>query len=84
MFGASEIKNIGLAAARFPSLEHLMALKLHVVKQNLPQGVLGDLDHIVNLVLANRVNLREEKWRQLFVKYGTLEVYEKIVHATAG
>ena len=84
MFGASEIKNIGPAAARFPSLEHLMALKLHVVKQNLPQRVLGDLDDIVNLVLANRVNLREEKWRQLFVKYGTLEVYEKIVHATAG
>lgn len=83
MFAASELKNVGPASARFPSLEHLVALKLHVVKQDLKHRTLGDLDDIINLVLANRVNLREEKWRQLFAKYGTLEVYEKLVHATA-
>jgi hypothetical protein len=65
-------------------LEHLVALKLHAAKQDLPHRTLGDLDDIINLVLANRVNLREERWRQLFAKYGTIEVYEKVLHATAG
>lgn len=83
MFAASELKRLGGASARFPSLEHLVALKLHVIKQNLRHRMLGDFDDIINLVLANRVNLREEKWRQLFAKYGSLEVYEKVVHATA-
>ena len=82
MFATSVLKSVGPTLARFPSLEHLVALKLHVVKQDLPHRTLGDLDDIINLVLANRVNLREERWRQLFAKYGTIAVYEKILHAT--
>ena len=83
MFATSELKSVGPTLARFPSLKHLVALKLHVVNQNLPHRTLGDLDDIINLVLANRINLREEKWRQLFTKYGTIEVYGKVLHATA-
>ena len=70
-------------SGRFPSLEHLVALKLHVLKQNLPHRMLGDMDDVINLLLVNRVDLRQEKWRQLFVKYGSLELYEKVLRATA-
>ena len=83
MFAASELKSVGPARVRFPSLEHLLALKLHVLKQNLPHRMLGDLDDIINLVMANRIDLREEKWRQWFTKYGNLDLYEKALFATS-
>ena len=83
MFAASELKSVGPAKVRFPSLEHLLALKLHVLKQGLPHRMLGDLDDIINLVMANRIDLREEKWRQWFAKYGNLDLYEKALHATS-
>jgi len=83
MFSSSELKEMGSVSGRFPSLEHLVALKLHVLKQNLPHRMLGDMDDVINLLLVNRVDLRQEKWRQLFVKYGSLELYEKVLQATA-
>jgi hypothetical protein len=81
MFAASEVKSIGISDARFPSLEHLIALKLHVLKQGIPHRMLGDMDDVINLLLANRVDLRQESWRQLFAKYGNLDLYEKIARA---
>ena len=81
MWTASESKNLGPADGRFPSLEHLIALKLHVLKQNIPHRMLGDMDDVINLLLANRVDLRQDKWRELFVKYGNPDLYEKIVRA---
>ena len=81
IFETCESKSLGPALARFPSLEHLLALKLHVTRQDLPHRTLGDLDDLINLVLVNRINLREKKWRQLFEKYGNLELYEKVAQA---
>jgi hypothetical protein len=43
--------------------------------------MLGDMDDVINLLLANRVDLRQDKWRELFVNYGNLDLYEKIVRA---
>jgi hypothetical protein len=83
MFAASELRSLGPTEGRFPSLEHLIALKLHVLKQGIPHRMLGDTDDVINLVLANRVDLRQEKWRQLFVKYGSVDLYEKVARATA-
>jgi hypothetical protein len=82
ILSASQLRNIGTVAARFPSLEHLVALKLHAAKQDLPHRTFGDIDDIINLVLANGADLGEEKWRALFTKYGTLELYEKVLRAT--
>ena len=83
MFAASELKSLGPSNARFPSLEHLIALKLHVIKQNIPHRLLGDMDDVINLLLANRVDVRQENWRQLFLKYASLDLYEKVVRAVA-
>jgi hypothetical protein len=83
MFSASEVKEMGSVSGRFPSLEHLIALKLHVLKQNIPHRMLGDMDDVINLLLVNRVDLRQDKWQQLFMKYGSLELYEKVLRATA-
>ncbi len=83
MFAASAVQNTGTSQARFPSLEHLIALKLHVLKQGLRHRMLKDMDDVVNLLLANRVDLRQENWRQLFEKYGNRDLYERIARAIA-
>ena len=38
---------------------------------------------VVITLLANHVNLHDEKWRQLFLKYGSLELYEKLLRAAS-
>lgn len=83
MFAASTSQDTGVSQARFPSLEHLVALKLHVLKQGLRHRALKDMDDVINLLLANRVDLRQENWKQLFVKYGNQDMYEKIARAIA-
>lgn len=83
MFAASAVQDTGASQARFPSLEHLIALKLHVLKQGLRHRMLKDMDDVINLLLANRVDLRQENWRKLFEKYGNRELYEKIARAIA-
>jgi hypothetical protein len=82
MYAASEPKDFHGVPIKVPSLEHLVALKLHVLKQDLRHRRLYDADDIIQLVLRNKIDLRESKWQALFEKYGTLEWYEKIRHAT--
>jgi hypothetical protein len=65
------------------SLAHLLALKLHVLKQDLPLCTPGALDVIINLVSINALDLREEHWRELFEKYGSPELYRRVRQAAA-
>jgi len=48
---------------------HLLALKLHVSKQELRHRRLYDWDDIVSLVVQNKLDLREARWRAVFEKY---------------
>ncbi len=61
-----------------PSLEHLIALKLHALKHGRMERYLKDYLDVEGLVRINRIDLRQEKVRELFLRYGTLDVYEKI------
>jgi hypothetical protein len=79
MWKASEVKIVKGKEARFPTLEHLIALKLHVCKQNIPHRILRDMDDVLTLINLNGVDLRKDNWRELFKKYGTIELYEKIL-----
>lgn len=82
LLAASRPTNFGSAAARIPSLQHLIALKLHVLKQGIEHRVLGDLDDVIQLVLVNGVDLEQAEWKQIFEKYGNPELYEKVRHAS--
>ena len=64
-----------------PTLEHLLALKLHALKHGHIDRHSKDFMDVENLVRINKVDLRSERIRQLFLKYGTLELYEKISRA---
>ncbi len=68
---------------RIPRLEHLIALKLHALKHTRVHRFLKDFQDVEGLVRVNHLDLQSEKIRQLFLKYGTLDLYEKIVRACA-
>lgn len=82
IFAASRETSFGSIAARIPSLQHLIALKLHVLKQGLEHRVLGDLDDVIQLVLVNGLDLGQAEWKHIFEKYGNQELYEKVRHAS--
>jgi len=71
------------AAVLVPSLKHLLALKLHALKHGHAERFLKDYLDVENLIRANGVDARSEKIRQLFQKYGTLELYEKVCRTCA-
>lgn len=73
---ASEERDFGSARARIPCLDHLLALKLHSLKHGLPHRTAKDAEDIEILVRRNSVNIHEPRYEQLFLKYGTREIYE--------
>jgi predicted nucleotidyltransferase len=66
---------------RIPSLEHLIALKLHALKHSHLGRFLKDFMDVQELVRVNGLKVRSESFKSLVLKYGTVELYEKIVHA---
>jgi len=66
-----------------PILEHLLALKLHALKHAGAERYLKDYLDVEGLVRINKVNLQEENVRELFLKYGTLDLYDKLSRTSA-
>ena len=64
-----------------PTLEHLIALKLHALKHSHLGRFLKDFLDVENLVRINHIDLKSDKIRRMFLKYGTAEIYEKISQA---
>ena len=74
-------KDISIAGQKFivPSLNNLIALKLHSVKYNPKIRKNKDLPDIVNLVRINRIDAKSKGFRELCLKYGTKEIYNMIL-----
>ncbi|MSR76996.1 MAG: hypothetical protein EXS63_02045 [Candidatus Omnitrophica bacterium] len=82
IFDEGQFVRIGGERFVIPSIEHLIALKLHAVKNN-PARQLKDLFDILEMIEANRLNVRTEKFKKLCLNYGSRELYEKILqHCT--
>lgn len=82
LFAESQEVNFGgTHNVRIPSIEHLIALKLNVLKQVGKARELKDLADIVALVKIGRLDVKDDKFRLLCEKYGTIQIYEKIVDA---
>jgi hypothetical protein len=69
---------------RIPALNHLIALKLHALKNGHPGRFLKDLLDVENLVRIHSLDLKTDPWRAIFLKYGTPKHYEQISRFSAG
>ena len=81
MLAASQLRLLYGAEVAVPSIEHLIALKLHALKQNLSHRTLKDFMDVVGLVEANQLDLRGAALQEIFNKFGTEDLYERIRHA---
>jgi hypothetical protein len=78
MWQTSEERDFGDSQARVPSLDHLLALKLHALKQSLPHRTAKDAEDVEMLVRRNNLDLRNPRYEQMFLKYGSREIYETL------
>lgn len=78
-----EGKKITIAGQKLivPSLLHLIALKLHSIKFNTKIRLMKDLPDIINLIRINQVDIKNKEFKELCLKYGTADLYQKILEA---
>jgi hypothetical protein len=79
MQAASQEVEMGGRRCRLPCLDHLLALKLHVLKQRLSHRGFKDFMDVLSLVQANKLDVRGDSFRALCEKYGGRDIYERIV-----
>lgn len=79
----AQIKEAGGVRFQLVCVEHLIALKLHALKQDLAHRRVKDFLDVVELVRANGIDLRSEEMRQIFERYGTEDLYRRIQLGTA-
>lgn len=73
-----KVASIGKQKFTVPSVRHLIALKLHAMKHN-PKRQYKDLLDIIELIKVNKVNATGSDFKELCLKYGTEELYNKIL-----
>jgi hypothetical protein len=77
-WSAAVVKNIQGKDQRIPTLDHLIALKLHALKYGPASLTLKDANDIEMLCRLNNVNILTTEYEGLFLKYGTREIYETL------
>ena len=65
---ASEERTAMGVLVRVPSLDHLIALNLHALKQQLAHRTFKDADDVGSLVRMNKLDLQSPRYEQLFLK----------------
>lgn len=71
------------ARLRIPRLDHLLALKVHALKNTHTGRFMKDFMDVENLIRIHKLNIRNEEYRVMFLKYGDAELYEKVIRATS-
>ena len=79
IWNASEARAFGDIRAQVPCLDHLLALKLHALKQSLPNRTSKDANDVEVLLRRHQIDLADPHYKTIFLKYGTLELYETFV-----
>ena len=81
MLEQSTVIEVLASKPRIPSVEHLLALKLHALKHTRPHRFLKDFQDVVGLIECQKLDVKSEKVRKLFQKYANMDLYEKVVRA---
>ena len=82
LLAASGTTRMQGADLKVVSLEHLIALKLHVLKQGRLHRFLKDFEDVAQLIRLNNLDLNSAPWRGLFLRYGTAELLDKLQRAS--
>ena len=61
-----------------PSVEHLIALKLHSMKGNYKIRWTKDFPDVISLIRANKINIQADQFKAMCLKFGTPELYQLI------
>lgn len=64
--------------AKIVALLPLIALKCHVVKNSHGRRVAKDMEDVIGLIEANKLDLKNDEVRAIFLKYGTIEFYDQV------
>jgi hypothetical protein len=83
LYAASVEKITSGVPVRYPSVEHLIALKVHALQHTHTRRFFKDFQDVIELVLRNKINLADPAMRDIFQRYGNNELYEKIRRACA-
>jgi hypothetical protein len=60
------------------SLQSLVAMKCHAIRHGHPGRIVKDADDLIHLFMANRLDPEADEWRNMILKFGTEELYEKL------
>jgi hypothetical protein len=77
MFARSSGREVRSFTVRVPSMLHLIALKLHAMKNN-PKRMLKDMSDIVELLRANPSVVHGDELDDVCVRYGPDGIREKL------
>jgi len=78
MHAEAIVAPLGKVTVKYPSLMHLIALKLHALKQELPHRELKDLYDVIQLVHVNQIDTGTTEFKELCDRFGNLKLYETI------
>lgn len=83
---AKEGHEVQIAQRTFliPSLHHLIALKLHALKNNLAWREMKDFPDIVNLVVRNKIDISTKEFKEICDRHGPEGIYSKIAEKVLG
>lgn len=79
LWADSKEQSVGKSFMRSVSLDHLLALKLHVLKQAKLHRFQKDFLDVVSLISVNKLDIESDRYRQLFERYGSLKLHEQIL-----
>jgi hypothetical protein len=63
------------------SLLHLLALKCHAIKYTHVGRIEKDLDDVLRLIEIKQIDVNDAQIREIILRYGTPELYEKLLRA---
>ena len=78
MFQAAREVSVEGTESKIPSLEHLIALKVHALHHGGERRLLKDYDDLNNLITVNKVDTKSEWFRDVCMKFGTTDIYERL------
>lgn len=79
MAEASSVNLGGEHDILMPSSKHLIAMKLHALKQADTISRLKDLLDLTTLVKHGKIDIQDKAFERLCLKYGTRDIYEELI-----